>query len=238
MLIATAFVPSAPALVPELSGPAVPELLPVRAATLQVCADLADRCRTWVIVGAGDPTRPIAARGSFVGFGVDVRVDLVPDATGDADPEMDLSLLIGGWLGAQVDQDIRLTTELVFVSSGPSACSDQGHALARNLATRDEPFGLLVVGDGANTLGAKAPGGSADGAEEFQGSIDRALASGDRGALAALGQPDCESFGAAGRGPWQVAAAATQGAAITPELRYAGAPFGVGYTVALWDLAW
>jgi hypothetical protein len=216
----------------------VPELLPVRAATLQVCADLADRSRNWVVVGAGDPSRPIAPRGSFVGFGVDVRVDLVPDASGVADPEMDLSFLIGGWLSAQVDQEITLTTEAVYVSSGPSSCSDQGHALARKLATHDEPVALLVVGDGANTLGPKAPGGSADGSEEFQVAIDRALAAGDRGALAALGQPECESYGAAGRGPWQVAAAATQGAALTPELRYAGAPFGVGYTVALWDLAW
>lgn len=236
MLIAAAFVPSAPALVPELSGPQVPELLPVRTATLQVCADLATRCREWVLVGAGDPARPVAARGTFAGFGVDVQVELVPQAPGQADPEMDLSLLIGGWLRAQVDPEVRLTTELVFGSSGPSACAQQGHELARYLATRSYPVGLLVVADGASTLGPKAPGGFAEGSEAFQSAIDEALGSGDRAALAALDQPECELFGVSGRGPWQVAAAATQGCEVTAELRHAGAPFGVGYSVALWDL--
>lgn len=171
-----------------------------------------------------------------MGFGVDVQVDLAPDASGPADPEMDLSLLIGGWLRNQVDPDVRVSTELVFSSSGPSACAEQGHALARHLATRPYPVGLLVVADGANTLGPKAPGGAAEGSEAFQGAIDSALGSGDRTALVALGQPECEIFGVGGRGPWQVAAAATNGFAVTPQMHYAGAPFGVGYTVALWDL--
>ena len=37
---------------------------------------------------------------------------------------------------------------------------------------------------------------------------------------------------------WQLACGAIDGARVDAELLWAGAPFGVGYTIARWDLQW
>jgi hypothetical protein len=239
VLVAAAFVPSAPVLVPELSGPTVPEVLPVRAAAVQACRDLAEMCSRWVLVGIGDLSRPVSPRGSFVGFGVDVQVDLTPGADGPADPEMPTAVLLGAWLRGQTDPSATLTVELADARAPSIACIRQGRNLGSRLATIDEPVGLLVVADGATTLTAKAPGGLAPGAVECQAQIDSALGAADLAVISGLDETRCADLGVGGRAAWQVVAGtvgALEKSRVHPESRYAGAPFGVGYTVAWWGL--
>jgi hypothetical protein len=236
VFVAAAFVPSAPVLVPELSGPTVPEVLPVRAAAVQACRDLAEMCSRWVLVGVGDPGRPVQPRGSFVGFGVDVEVDLTPGAEGPADADMPTAVLLGAWLRGQADPAATLAVELTDTLAPTNACLRQGRDLGSRLAAIDEPVGLLVVADGATTLTAKAPGGLAPGAVECQAQIDDALGTADLAVLSGLDETRCADLGVGGRAAWQVVAGAVGESRVRPELRYAGAPFGVGYTVAWWGL--
>lgn len=238
VLVAAAFVPSAPVLVPELSGPGAPEVVPVRHAALAVSSELNARARSWMVVGLGDPSVPVAARGSFVGFGVDVQVDIAAGATGAADPHMPTSVLIGGWLAGHSEPAPQLAVTLIDAATTGPLSVDLGRELGARLAQTEEPVGLLVVADGATTLGAKAPGGEVPEATGIQDGIDTALGSGDLAALAALDEGECVRAGVAGRAVWQLVCGAVDGARIDAELLYASAPFGVGYTVARWDLRW
>ncbi|MFT4127318.1 MAG: hypothetical protein QM662_13960, partial [Gordonia sp. (in: high G+C Gram-positive bacteria)] len=105
----------------------------------------------------------------------------------------------------------------------------------RALDAGPAPVGVLVVGDGATALSAQAPGGGLRvSAVAVQERIDAALASADRPALAALDPQVCAAEGVGGRTVWQVAAALVGDRAVAPDLRYAAAPFGVGYTVVTW----
>lgn len=238
VLVAAAFVPSAPVLVPELAGPGASEIVPVRAAALAVSRELSARARRWMVVGLGDPDLSVARRGSFVGFGADVEVAIEPDATEPADPAMPLSVLIAGWLAGHCDPVPRLDVTLVDAGTSAAECRSLGRRLGARPAQIDEPVGLLVVADGATTLGPKAPGGYARGAGDVQDGIDAALGSGDAAGLTALDESECARVGAAGRAAWQLACGAIDGARVDAELLWAGAPFGVGYTIARWDLQW
>jgi hypothetical protein len=236
VLVAAAFVPSAPVLVPELSGPGLPEVLPVRSAAVRVCRDLAETCSRWVLVGVGDPLRPVSSRGTFVGFGVDVEIGLTPDVDGPADTEMPTAVLLGGWLRGQTHPGATVTAELVDPRATAVACIRQGRELGSRLASTADPVGLLVVADGATTLAAKAPGGLEAGAVDYQDQIDTALGAADLAVLSGLDESRCAHLGVGGRAAWQVVVGVVGEAAVRPELRYAGAPFGVGYTVAWWGL--
>ena len=234
VLVAAAFVPGAPVLVPELSGPALSEVAPVRAAAFDVCGRLAEMCSRWVLVGAGDPRRETSSRGTLAGFGVDVAVEFVPSEE-PADAGMPTTVLIGGWLRAETTPHVALTVEIVDPTAPASSCLRQGSELRSRLSSASEPVGLLVVADGATTLTEKSPGGHKRGAIEFQRVIDGALAEADHNTISRLDESLCTEFGVEGRAAWQLASGAFAGEALTSEIRYAGAPFGVGYTVAWWS---
>jgi hypothetical protein len=236
VLVAAAFVPGAPVLVPELSGPELSEVVPVRVAALRVCRDLAEICRRWVIVGGGDSRRPVSPRGTFAGFGADLVVDLDSGSKESADPAMPTAFLLGGWLHAQTAPEVTLTVEVTDRDAPASHCHRQGLDLRAKLATVPEPVGLLVVADGATTLTEKAPGGLEPEAVGYQQHIDAALETADYAAIARLDEFSCARFGVDGRAAWQLAAGAFDDSPVTSGLRYAGAPFGVGYTVAWWTL--
>ncbi|MCZ4550437.1 hypothetical protein [Gordonia rubripertincta] len=243
VLVAAAFVPAAPVLVPELSGPGVPEILPIRDAAHAVCDQLAERARRWMVVGIGDPAVPVAARGTFVGFGADVEVEIDPRTPGDPDALMPTSVLLAGWLAAAVEPRPELAVTLVDAETSAADSAELGRVLGRALAATDEPIGLLVVADGATTLGAKAPGGEQAEAAALQTVIDAALGSADLDALGALLEEKCAHLGVSGRAVWQLVAGAlvgagVDGAAVDGVLLSAAAPFGVGYVVARWDMRW
>ena len=141
---------------------------------------------------------------------------------------MPLCALIAGWLrglaqpqaSAQVRayrSDHDLDTALAF-----------GRRLRAEVDRNDEPVGLLVVADGANTLSPPAPGGYDPDSIPVQAALDDALAAGDWAALTRL--PD----GIVGRTAYQVLAGLIGTAPRSAEELYRGAPYGVGYFVGVW----
>lgn len=233
-----AVLPEPPLLVPPLGGGATGETAALRAACVDAAARLAGTASRWVAVGAdagGRRTVGPSARGSFVGFGVDVVVAL--DTTGsDApiDPMFPLPLLIAGWAAGSTGVGVRVDGELVAPDETPVACAVLGAALAASWATDPEPVGLLVVGDGAATHSATAPGHLDGRAGPFDAAVATALRTADRAALAELDAGLAAELLVAGRAPWQVLAAATGGRAWRGELLHSSVPFGVAYHVAIW----
>ncbi|AQA05853.1 hypothetical protein BVC93_29730 [Mycobacterium sp. MS1601] len=218
MLVAASIIPSAPLLVPELAGAAA-ETADLREAVLSAAAALP---QTWIAVGVGarDEVWGPDAAGTFAGYGVDVEVMLGPEATTQA--ELPLCALVTGWVRGQVRPDARARVHAVTTAPG---------ALLRvraDIDSHDEPVGLLVVADGCNTLTPSAPGGHDPDATGVQAALDDALCSADTAALSAL--PD----GVVGRAAFAVLAGLMPTPRSVGEF-YRGAPFGVGYTVCVWQ---
>ncbi|MGW0035793.1 hypothetical protein [Gordonia sp. NPDC003376] len=192
-------------------------------------SDCADR-------GRADTGHPVT--GTFARFGVDLPVRLTirgpATATGPLDPRLPLSMLIAGWLREQMGVE-SIRPVIVAPAADPAHCADIGAALASCIDSDPAPVGVLVVGDGATALSAKAPGGGLRAeAVALQQDIDGALGSADRGALARLADVDCRAVGVGGRPAWQVAAALVGDRPLRSDVHYADAPFGVGYMVATW----
>jgi len=127
----------------------------------------------------------------------------------------------------------RVAGAILAEDTTPDCCVWIGRELRAELDATAEPRALLVVADGANTLTAKAPGAFDERAPQFQANLDRALAIGDRTALAALDPGLCAELGVAGRAAYQVLAAVFEDTAAC-STAYSDAPFGVAYHVGLW----
>lgn len=211
----------------------------MRRACLDVVGRLGAAADRWLVVGGGTwhsvrGPGSFLGQGTFLGYGVDVRVSLVPEPTGAPDAGLPLPVLIAGWLRGQVAGHVRATAELVDPTLGPEDCRRRGQRLA---ARAETGTGLLVVGDGAITHTEKAPGFLDERAGPFDAAVARALDDADPAALLALDPHLAGELTAAGRAPWQVLAGAAlaAGPGWRGELAYSGAPFGVGYHVALWQ---
>lgn len=227
MLAELAIVPSAPVLVPELSGPDAVEVDGVRRAVCDAVDSLAATSRRWVAVGLdGMPRR-------FSAYGVDVPVRLGPACDDDAMP---LAMLIAGWCRAAVDPAVDIRPMLIGQrTTGPDAAR-VGADLAASIADDPDPVGVLVVVDGSTALTPSAPGGGdRDSAHCLQTVIDSALTSADAAALAVLDPQECDDEGVAGRAVFGVLAGLCAGVDVDVTVRYSGAPYGVGYTVATWS---
>lgn len=242
MLASVVLVPSAPLLVPELAGPAATDTQPVRAATVDAAVDLGRAADRWVVIGSGSAVT--APAGSFRRYGVDRPVSLTgrpPARTDPSDEQWPLSLLIGAWLREQAGAS-RVLPRLIDPAADPADCVALGDQIATEIGDETGPIGVLVVGDGAISLSPRAPGGGLDpAAVALQERLDAALGGADLAALAALSPQECADHGVDGRAPWQVAAALVAASLAgrlvkSAETRYAAAPFGVGYTVAVWQV--
>ncbi|MEV6768428.1 hypothetical protein AB0N05_07320 [Nocardia sp. NPDC051030] len=241
MFCVASLIPSPPALVPELGGAAGAandgDVAVLRTAVLTAAAELASRASRWIVVGSDHANRVIGADavGTFRGYGVDVRVGL-SGVVGKPDPELPLPVLIAGWLRAQVAPDAVAEARLIDAESSAAECVAFGARLRAELDAETEPYGVLVIGDGAATLSLKAPRYFDERAEGVQAEIDRALAAGDRAALAALDQRLCAELDVAGRPAYQVLAGLFDTDDIGPKVEtlYAAAPFGVAYQVSVW----
>lgn len=238
------FVPSAPLLVPELSGSAATDTVPARDAAVSALAAAATDTDHWLALGAADSTpaptcTDLASVGSFRGYGVDVAVRLqdAPPGTPVPSPSapLPLSMLIAGWLRGQVG--IPLVTPCVVAPDAtPEECTELGRLMAERISSVPERVSVLAVADGAFALSPKAPGGGLrQSAVDLQTRIDAAIAAGDPEALGALPVGPCVEEGVAGRPAWQVVAALCAGRQMHADVAYAAAPFGVGYTVATWS---
>jgi hypothetical protein len=232
-----AVVPHPPLLVPELMGAAWAELEPLRTACQQAVRRLG--VTRWYAVGAdttGPMTMTAGATGSFRGYGVDVPVTLGaagPDRTPRAATDgLALPLLAAGWLAGQVDVTPTVVGELLHPATPPGDCLEHGRHLA---AALDGDWSLLVLADGAHTHDVPGAGRVDERAGDHDARVAEALGTADTVALAALDVTVCGELGVSGRVPWQVLAGAAGGRDWAAELLYTGAPYGVGYHVAVWE---
>lgn len=238
MIRSIAIVPQPPLLVPELMGAAAGEADALRWACQQAARVLGGG--RWHAVGV-DQSGPSkindGAAGSFRGYGADVRVSLGsrPPAAAEADG-LPLPMLLAGWLRGQTG-GVGVAGELVHPDSPPGECATRGRDLAGELAEGE--WGLLVLADGARTHRAPGAGRVDDRATDFDGIVRDALSAADPAALAALDPGLARELGASGRAAWQLLAAVAVAAHSSwcAELLYSGAPYGVGYHVAVWTPA-
>jgi len=227
VLTAIALVPSAPVLVPELATGAAAELQDLSAAVAEAAAGLPSR---WFVVGVGarDDVIGPGTVGTFGGYGVDVRVSL-SDRVGSAAPKsLPLCALVAGWVRTTYAPSASAEVWVYAADHTLDAALARGRALRSEADAAPEPVGVLVVGDGANTLTPSAPGGYDPESIPVQAALDDALAAGDTDALTRL--PD----GIVGRVAFQVLAGLLGTSPWQARELYRGAPYGVGYTVEAW----
>lgn len=232
MLSAIAIVPSAPVLVPELSGAAAAELADLRSAVVAAAAVLPTR---WVVVGTGRADAVVTAdsTGTFAGFGADVRVGLAPQpAVGialESPSEMALCALMAAWLRGLARPDGTAQVRVYAGDHDPAAAVARGRELRAEIEREPGSIGILVVADGLNTLTPGAPGGYDPGGADAQRLLDDALATGDVDALTRLPAQ------VLGRVAFAVLAGLAEPGPRSAKEFYRGAPFGVGYFAGVWQ---
>jgi hypothetical protein len=210
----------------------------------------------------GRGSHPQGATGSFAGFGVDLTVRLGP-AEPDGGPAADRtrgpagnaavepgpgsggpdqgqaapvrvlppSLAVAAWL---LERTRWAAAPVAGLGVGEPLPAERCLRAGRDLAARTARLALLVMGDGSACRTRGAPGYLDPRAEEFDARAARALEAADPAALAALDEDLGYALMASGRAPWQVLAGAGEEAGLVGRLRYANAPYGVGYYVATW----
>jgi hypothetical protein len=224
VIVATAFCPQPPLLVPELAAGAAPELADLRAACDEAVQRLlaAGSQRLYVLGAGPQPVcYPYGRLGTMAGFGVDVPLRLGSPAP-DAADELPLPLGLGGWLLERAGAHLPV----VGVLAGPG-----GELPPLELAG---PAGLLVMGDGSARRDGRSPGYPDPRAVPYDEAVTAALASGDPAALRALDVGLGARLLAAGAPAWRAAGELLAGGRYDAELQYAEAPYGVGYVVAGW----
>ncbi|RXS84294.1 hypothetical protein EST92_11385 [Streptomyces sp. TM32] len=236
MLVAAAFCPCPPLLVPEVAAGAAPELDALRAACVDAVGVLAAaRPDRLVVLGpadeAGQGPHPQGALGSFRGFGLDLDVPL---GAAETVPGRGLppSLSVGAWLLSRADwADAPVEALGVARQLARERCAATG----REIAAAAPRVALLVMGDGSACRTVKAPGYFDERAEAFDATVAHALGAADLAALTALDEERATGLQASGRACWQVAAGAAEGADLRGRLLREEAPYGVGYFVATWS---
>jgi hypothetical protein len=233
VLGAIAIVPSAPLLVPELAGAATAEVTDLTAAVLAAASLLPSR---WIAVGTGAADEVLGAdrsnsRGTFAGFGADVRVGLSPQARdgGGPPPDFPVCALLAAWVRGQARPEASVRVRVYRHDHDADAALARGRQLRAEIDRAPDPIGVLVVADGANTLTPAAPGGYRPGDADAQLALDDALANGDVAALAQL-PPQI-----LGRVAFQVLAGLTEPGPRSAKELYRGAPYGVGYFAGAWQ---
>ncbi len=231
MLVAAAFVPSAPLLVPAVAAGAAHELDDLREVCDAAVEELLDADLDLLIVLGSAPRSgpyPADAAGSFAPYGVAVTVG------GEGAVDLPLSLTMGCWFLERCDW----TGESLAFGVAADEASDRCAALGAGLAERASRVGLLVVGDGSATRTPKAPGSFDERAEAFDASLDEALQRPAGDGLAGLDPLLAAELMVDGRAAWQVAAglaAASTSRTWDARLLRSEAPYGVHYAVATWS---
>ncbi|WP_299574362.1 hypothetical protein [uncultured Williamsia sp.] len=253
MLAAVAIVPGSPSLVPALTGPAA-DLDAPRVAVRRLGERLARVAPTrWIALCTADVHDPepvgdtgirhgdLPTNGTYLGFGVDVRVRLVPGTPPAAVADrLPTTVLTAAWLRGETAPDVTVDPVVVVPSLDGAGVAVATGLVTDLLADEATPTGLLVVADGSTGLTVKAPGGLIEGAEAIQETVDTAVARGDLDAITALDVQGCAHARVDGRAVLQIAAAVWRAAGHGPpvaESLWHGAPFGVGAHVAWWGIA-
>lgn len=230
MLSAIAIVPSAPVMIPELAAAAAVETADLRVAAVSAAGALPPR---WLGVGvaASESVAGPDSVGTFAGYGAEVRVGLSGAAVAAGGPptRLPLCVLITAWLRGLAQPDASAQVHACRSDLDPAAAVAAGRQLRAHIERTEDPVGVLIVADGANTLSPPAPGGYDPDSIPVQSALDDALETGDLGALTRL------PSGIIGRVAYQVLAGLTEPAPRSAEQLYRGAPYGVGYFVGLWQ---
>lgn len=223
MIVAAAFCPNPPVLIPGLAQGAAPELDDLRRACHSAITRLGSSGAPIVVIGSGSSTRrhDATARGTFAGYGIALEVGLGADEPGPL--ELPLSLTVGAWL-------LRAALGANCGARGLSVADDTGGL--SGIGTAGD-VALLVMGDGSARRSTAAPGYLDERAEPFDAAVEAALRSGDPSTLATLDAALGAELLAAGVPAWRAAGVLAQGR-YAGELLYAAAPYGVGYFVATW----
>ncbi|GAA1586627.1 class III extradiol dioxygenase subunit B-like domain-containing protein [Kribbella hippodromi] len=222
-VVAAAVCPHPPLIVPEVASGAAPELDDLRAACLAAIDALATASSILVVGSGSNGAYDATAGGSFGAYGAPgVRV-------GSGPAVLPLSLAVGAWLLEQ-SKAARLprTYRAVPIDAAPADCI----ALGQEIAAGNERVGLLVMGDGSARRSEHSPVHLHPRAELFDTTVADALRRGDVAVLEALDPDLATELQAAGRAPWQVLAGALGATALSSEVTYEAAPYGVGYLVA------
>ena len=238
-VVSAAVCPHPPLLVPEVATGAAPELDDLRAACLAAIDALSTAASVLVFGAAPAPppastaspdarsgvasTYPTAAGGSFGAYGAPgVRI-------GSGPAVLPLSLVMGGWLLDQTKAaQLPRTYLAVPIGASPADCLQLGQEIAEG----NDRIGLLVMGDGSARRSEHSPVHLHPRAEIFDTTVANALQHRDLDVLRALDPDLAAELHAAGRAPWQVLAGALERTALTGDLTYHAAPYGVGYFVA------
>ncbi|MDZ4270765.1 MAG: hypothetical protein U1D00_34710, partial [Mycobacterium sp.] len=153
MLSAIAIVPSAPVMIPELAASAATETADLRDAALSAVSVLPAR---WIAVGVGsaDCVAGPESLGTFAGYGADVRVGLSGGAveSGGTPVQLPLCVLIAGWLRGISAPDAAAEVRVYSGDHEGDTAMGFGRRLRAEIAQTDDPVGVLIVADGANTL--------------------------------------------------------------------------------------
>jgi hypothetical protein len=226
-VVAVAFTPTPPVLLPAVEGRATPETTALRRACAEaVVRMLAVRPEVVVVVGGG-PGPGVRFGpgdvGDLRGFGVDLQIPFAGRAR-PGSRTVPLAHAVGAWL---LDEAGFAGTR---VGVGPA---DLGR-LVRELPG---PLGVLAVGDGSARRSVKAPGYLDEEAGSFDAAVAAALISGDARALAGLDVGRADRLLASGARTWQAVGEVLAGMDISARLHLDAAPFGVGYLAADWTAA-
>ena len=225
MLVAAAFVPTAPLLVPEIAGGSAAADEELRTACRTAVARLlASNVDELVVVGAAPTSGPALGGWDWRGFGVPVPTQA---------PEQRLArpLAIGGWL---LEQAGGHPSPPSFHGIAPGATPEDCAALGAQLVTGDRRVGLLVCGDGSACRTEKAPGFLDPAARAWDTAVVTALQTADPAALLALDVEMGTRVLAEGRAAWQVLAGAADSGRFASVVDWADAPYGVMYVAGTW----
>lgn len=226
MITVAAVVPHPPLLVPELVAGAAGETAALRASTLATAAELPS---TWVAVAvdeAGPASYGPETNGTFLGYGVDVRVSL--GRKGEPDPHVPLPVLVTAWLRERCAAEVS-RVEVVPPGTTPPECVSIG----RRLATEPGEVGLLVLGDGSTRHGLRSPGGNDERSGPFDEHVHKLLKTSDTDGILAIDRAEARELGAQGVAAWQILAGVPGPWRCARDDFFA--PFGVGYHLAVWE---
>jgi hypothetical protein len=228
VLVAAAVCPHPPLLIPQVAAGAAAELADLRTACREAITQLHGAALDHlVVVGTGAELRTRTAGGTLRPFGVDLHVGAAGDES------LPLSLTVGAWLLEQA----RWELPCEYVGLAEHAGRDQCAQALADVTSGPERIGALVMADLSAKRTESAPGYLDERAEGFDRSVVDALASGDFDGLCRLDRDLAEELWCSG-GPALVALGgavrARSGAAVTAQIHYDAAPYGVGYVVASW----
>ncbi|HUJ07167.1 MAG TPA: hypothetical protein VLX31_13755 [Streptosporangiaceae bacterium] len=225
MIAVAALCPAPPLLVPELTG-AEAALPDVREACLAAAGELtAAEPDAVAVLGTGGQARRWDP-GSGLNLAAFTAGRRPRPAVGE--PNLPAALGVGAWLLTAAGYRGTRVLQSVGSDEPAAACAGVGAALA----AAPGRLALLVMADGSARRTLRAPGYLDPRAEAFDAATERAVRSGRLDALLAVDRALAAELMAHGVPALQAMAGALAGRQVRAQIRYCGAPLGVGYLVA------